>query len=298
MFASSQPASRSASTFSPSNSPSIGFHLTPLLPSAYAHFALITLHQNPSIPFVFMRFRTLAKITGDSIGISNQDSPPLFHSSSRSFSDKSFPWHSYRNHPRVGYPKSFPNWNPSLAHPALRWAAASLPRLYPCLHPAFSWRSLPILPPQDCATIRATSFRRKAAHGVRSRRRRILTGVNMLKTRRTFLQWLAPFAASTLVFPARLPAQRPNRGMPNPPPPADPSETLQQNSGPHLDRRLIVEQHEKDFRQTLDHLYDLVRQLKLEVENTPTSQVFSVKIYKQTQEIEKLAKRLKSRAKS
>jgi hypothetical protein len=120
----------------------------------------------------------------------------------------------------------------------------------------------------------------------------------MLKTRRTFLQWLAPLAASTLVLAARLPAQRPNRGMPNPPAPADPSETLQENSGPHLDRRLIVQQHEKDFREALGYLYDLVRELKLEVENTPTSQIFSVKIYKETQEIEKLAKRLKSRAKS
>jgi hypothetical protein len=120
----------------------------------------------------------------------------------------------------------------------------------------------------------------------------------MLKTRRIFLQWLAPFAVSTLVLAARLPAQRPNRGMPNPPPPADPSETLQANSGPHLDPRLIEEQHEKDFRETLDQIFDLVRELKLEVGNTPTSQIFSVKIYKETQEIEKLAKRLKSRAKA
>ena len=55
---------------------------------------------------------------------------------------------------------------------------------------------------------------------------------------------------------------------------------------------------ERNFRQTIDHLYSRVRDLKAEVDSIHSSDVFSVAIFKQTQEIEKLAKQLKSYART
>lgn len=55
---------------------------------------------------------------------------------------------------------------------------------------------------------------------------------------------------------------------------------------------------EKQFRETMEQLFVRVRDLRAELERTPTAEVFSVSIFKETQEIEKLAKRLKNYAKA
>lgn len=46
----------------------------------------------------------------------------------------------------------------------------------------------------------------------------------------------------------------------------------------------------------VDRLYQLASELKQEVEKLPTSEIFSVQMYKRTEEIEKLAKQLKAKA--
>lgn len=86
--------------------------------------------------------------------------------------------------------------------------------------------------------------------------------------------------------------------MPDPPQPAGPSETEQPVSGPRIDPRAIMQRHEKDFRESLNELYEKVRELKTQADNTPTSEIFSVKIYDETKEIEKLAKQVRSRARN
>jgi len=46
----------------------------------------------------------------------------------------------------------------------------------------------------------------------------------------------------------------------------------------------------------VDRLYQLASELKQEVEKVPTNEIFSVQMYKRTEEIEKLAKQLKAKA--
>ena len=48
----------------------------------------------------------------------------------------------------------------------------------------------------------------------------------------------------------------------------------------------------------MEQLFVRVRDLRAELEHVPTAEIFSVSIYKQTQEIEKLAKRLKNYARA
>jgi hypothetical protein len=54
---------------------------------------------------------------------------------------------------------------------------------------------------------------------------------------------------------------------------------------------------EKEFRETMSRLFSKVSDLKTKVDALHPSDVFSVTIFKQTQEIEKLAKQLKTYAK-
>jgi hypothetical protein len=56
-------------------------------------------------------------------------------------------------------------------------------------------------------------------------------------------------------------------------------------------------QNEKEFRVGVEQLSVLVNELKEEVEKTATTDVLSVRMYKKAQEIEKLAKQIKNKAK-
>lgn len=57
------------------------------------------------------------------------------------------------------------------------------------------------------------------------------------------------------------------------------------------------QQNEKEFREGVARLYLLTDELKQEVDKTPTTDVFSVQMYKRMKEIAKLAKQLQSKAK-
>jgi hypothetical protein len=61
-------------------------------------------------------------------------------------------------------------------------------------------------------------------------------------------------------------------------------------------RRIALQKNEKEFRSGVDRLYQLASELKQEVEKLPTSEIFSVQMFKKTEEIEKLAKQLKAKA--
>lgn len=56
-------------------------------------------------------------------------------------------------------------------------------------------------------------------------------------------------------------------------------------------------QNEQEFRDSVERLSVLVNELKEELGKTETTQVLSVRTYKKAQEIEKLAKQIKSKAK-
>jgi hypothetical protein len=109
-----------------------------------------------------------------------------------------------------------------------------------------------------------------------------------------------PFVAPIELRPSelRLEQQMPRR-MPVPPPSAQ--EDADKNNAPRPDaqavRKVQLAQNEKEFREGVERLYQLTGELRDEVQKTPTTAVLSVRTYKKTEEIEKLAKHLKTKAK-
>jgi hypothetical protein len=66
---------------------------------------------------------------------------------------------------------------------------------------------------------------------------------------------------------------------------------------PKIDPKLILESNQKQIRRNVERLYDLASELKAEVEKTDSVQVLSIAMLRKTDEIEKLAKEIRSRAK-
>jgi SepF-like predicted cell division protein (DUF552 family) len=66
---------------------------------------------------------------------------------------------------------------------------------------------------------------------------------------------------------------------------------------PKLDPKLILEANQKEIKKSVEKLYDLASELKAEVEKTDSVLVLSIAMLRKTDEIEKLAKEIRSRAK-
>ena len=66
---------------------------------------------------------------------------------------------------------------------------------------------------------------------------------------------------------------------------------------PKLDPKLILEANQKEIKKNVEKLFDLASELKAEVEKTDSVQVLSLAMLRKTEEIEKLAKDIRSRAK-
>jgi hypothetical protein len=121
----------------------------------------------------------------------------------------------------------------------------------------------------------------------------------MRGTRRAFVMTMAA-AGGLLAAEKGWPfAQYP----PTPPPPPQPAET-RNPAEIHADpraaaaaKRALLQQNEKEFREGVERLYQLASELREEVEKTPTTDVLSLRMVKKTEQIEKLAKMLKNRAK-
>lgn len=117
-----------------------------------------------------------------------------------------------------------------------------------------------------------------------------------MDTRRSFLKDLAGGSCAFLFFQGCPPVPRPRVRTPvNPPEAADKQDT-DKPEAPSPAMRLRAQ--EKEFRETMEQLFVRVRDLRAELGHVPTTEVFSVSIFKETQEIEKLAKRLKSYARA
>jgi hypothetical protein len=118
----------------------------------------------------------------------------------------------------------------------------------------------------------------------------------MLGTRRSFLKDFAEVSGALLFCQSCPPIPEPRRRTPvDPPAPAEPQSSDTANPNTVVIQRRT---QEKEFRQTMDELFTRVRDLKAELDHTSPSNVFSVDVFKRTQEIEKLAKRLKTYAKA
>ena len=117
----------------------------------------------------------------------------------------------------------------------------------------------------------------------------------MRETRRGFVIALTGAAGCVSIPPLALMGQRPI----TPPPPPAPAETQPNpvSAAPGADaaRRALLLRNEREFRAGVEDLYRLSSALRDEVQKTATRDGFSVHIYKETEAIEKLAKRLKNK---
>ena len=121
----------------------------------------------------------------------------------------------------------------------------------------------------------------------------------MLDDRRFFLKSLAGISSSFLLLQSSPPMPRPRRPIDiDPPAPAEPQDKDNPPDTSRIAQRAQLQAQEKQFRETMTRLYAKVGDLKQQVDVLHPSQVFSVAIFKQTQEIEKLAKQLKNYAKA
>jgi hypothetical protein len=121
----------------------------------------------------------------------------------------------------------------------------------------------------------------------------------MLDTRRCFLKNLAGISSSFLFLQSSPPIPRPRRPIDiDPPAPAEPPDKDDSPDPSRNMQRARLQAQEKQFRETMARLYTRVNDLKLQVDALHPSEVFSVAIFKQTQEIEKLAKQLKNYARA
>jgi hypothetical protein len=121
----------------------------------------------------------------------------------------------------------------------------------------------------------------------------------MLDTRRCFLKNLAGVSSSLLLFQSSppIPGTHPRHPI-DPPPPAEPQDADHPADNTGNAKRVRLQAQEKQFRETMAQLFSKVSDLKNQVDALHPNDVFSVSIFKQTQEIEKLAKQLKNYAKA
>src|SRR5262249_44853652 len=113
--------------------------------------------------------------------------------------------------------------------------------------------------------------------------------------RRDFLKY-ASFAGALAAGGSLLAVQK-KRKFPEPPAAADPGANSTEASEGQASQRAALKSNEKEFRDSLAHLYERVSELKQDLETMHTADVFSLKVYKQTGEIEHWAKKLRSLAK-
>jgi len=83
----------------------------------------------------------------------------------------------------------------------------------------------------------------------------------------------------------------------------NPSKTTasgESTSDPKLDpkqAKMMLEQNQKDMRKNIERLFQLASELKAEVEKTDATTTLSIAMLRKTEEIEKLARSIRDRAK-
>jgi hypothetical protein len=117
-------------------------------------------------------------------------------------------------------------------------------------------------------------------------------GFPAMESRRTFLTTIiaggVPAAVLALASSTQVRGQLPQ----NPQQQKD-----DDSNAPKLDPKRILEANQKEIKKNVEKLYDLASELKAEVEKTDSVQVLSLAMLRKTDEIEKLAKEIRSRAK-
>ena len=75
-----------------------------------------------------------------------------------------------------------------------------------------------------------------------------------------------------------------------------PAQREEDTSEPKIDSKAILESNQKDIKKSIERLFQLASELKDEVEKTDSVKVLSVAMLKKAEEIEKLAKGIRSHA--
>jgi hypothetical protein len=115
-----------------------------------------------------------------------------------------------------------------------------------------------------------------------------------MKQRRQFLSKLCLTIAPAIFLPAKLRAQGDDQKPRNRP---DSKSAEDDNPFPAASRKAALEENEKDIKTKVEKLFQLASELKEEVEKTDSAKVLSLAMLKKAEEIEKLAKDIKTRAK-
>jgi hypothetical protein len=115
-----------------------------------------------------------------------------------------------------------------------------------------------------------------------------------MNSRRSFVFALCAVGVPLGLLGRPLAAQAPSHPAPPNPTPRDKED---EPATPKLDTKAILEANEKDIRKDVERLYQLASDLKAQVEKTDSAQVLSLALLKKTEEIEKLAKEIRTRAK-
>ena len=126
----------------------------------------------------------------------------------------------------------------------------------------------------------------------------LTTDLQPTPCRRRWLATLGFFAASFVLLPAAPAgvAQNP----PRPQPPIDDQsgkEDEDQAGRLKAASKVALQENDKSIKKSVERLFQLASELKAEVDKTDSAQVLSLAMVKKAEEIEKLAKDIKSRAK-
>jgi hypothetical protein len=117
----------------------------------------------------------------------------------------------------------------------------------------------------------------------------------MLETRRNFLMIFGAATASLgLLAQTAVP-----QGQKNPPPTTHvPATAAEDDEGgpPKSATKAVLEENDKDIKKKIEKLYALAGDLKAEVEKTDSAKILSLAMVKKAEEIEKLARDIKTRA--
>ena len=118
----------------------------------------------------------------------------------------------------------------------------------------------------------------------------------MKSSRRRFMMALWAFGVPLGIVARVLAAQAPASPQQRQPTLKDKDKDDDSNF-PKTDAKIILEANQKDIKKNVERLFQLASELKTEVEKTDSVQVLSLALLKKTEEIEKLAKDIRARAK-
>ncbi len=118
-------------------------------------------------------------------------------------------------------------------------------------------------------------------------------GGDMKESRREALKWAAGAVGIATLGAWAVPAQDPTQRTP-------PTASGEAQPDPGVDAKrakALLEQNQKDIKKNIEKLFQLASELKDEIEKTDAVTILSVGMLRKTDEIEKLARQIREKAK-